>query len=218
MTARRIASRPDEVLALLGPTGPFATAWPGFEDRAGQRALAARIAAVMDEGGVLLAEAPTGLGKSLAYLLPALLEAARSRRRIVVATCTRALQDQLFERDLPAIQRAVGIAVPCVRLKGKQNYLCPHALELAAARGDDEHETLDALRAWAADDDEADLDRFPAPDPAAFRRLRSGIATDPEACTLPPRPRRPLGEGAAARHRGPNPRRQPRAARPRRRG
>lgn len=184
MTPRATAELPDEVTNLLGPDGPFAAAWPGFEDRPGQRALAARVAEVIARGGVLMAEAPTGLGKSLAYLLPALLEAARSGRRIVVATCTKGLQDQLFERDLPAVQGTVGVSVPSVRLKGKQNYLCPRALDLVAPRGAEEQEALDALKLWAARDDEADLDRFPAPDAEAFRRLRAAVATDPDACTL----------------------------------
>lgn len=138
----------------------------------------------MADGGVLLAEAPTGLGKSIAYLVPSLLEAARSHARIVVATATRGLQDQLFERDLPAVARALGVTVSCVRLKGKQNYLCPHALERAGADGEEEQQALDALRRWAVSDDEGDLDRFPAPDPEAFRRVRAGVATDPDACTM----------------------------------
>ncbi len=184
MNARATMPLPDEVLGLLGPDGPFAAAWPAFEDRPGQRALAAEVASVIERGGVLLAEAPTGLGKSLAYLLPAVIDAARSGRRVVVATGTKGLQDQLFERDLPAVQRTIGVAVACVRLKGKQNYLCPRALDLASPRGEDEHEELDALRAWAARDEEADLDRFPAPDAEAFRRLRPAVATDPDACTL----------------------------------
>ena len=175
---------PDDVLALLGPEGPFAAAWPGFENRPGQRALAGRVAETIERGGVLLAEAPTGLGKSLAYLLPAILDAARSGHRIVVATATKGLQDQLFERDLPAVQQTLGISVYCVRLKGKQNYLCPRAMDMATPRGEEEHDVLEALRAWAARDDEADLDRFPAPDAEAFRRLRPSVATDPDACTL----------------------------------
>src|SRR5262245_60824863 len=184
MTPRATTPLTDEVLALLGPGGAFACHWPGFEDRPGQRALAAAIADVIETGGVLMAEAPTGLGKSLAYLLPALIDAARSGRRVVVATGTKGLQDQLFERDLPAVQKTLGTSVPCVRLKGKQNYLCPRALDLASPRGDEEHEALDALRAWLARDEEADLDRFPAPDAEAFRRLRSAVATDPDACSL----------------------------------
>ena len=142
------------------------------------------MAGIFEDGGVLLAEAPTGLGKSLAYLLPALLEAARAGTRIVVATGTKGLQDQLFERDLPQLQKILGTAVQCVRLKGKQNYLCPRAVELVTPGGEEEQEALDALRAWAARDDEADLDRFPAPDAEAFRRLRAAVATDPDACTL----------------------------------
>ncbi len=168
----------------LAPGGRVAAAWPGFEEREGQRALATAIAGSIERGGVLLAEAPTGLGKSLAYLLPGLLEAAHHGRRVVVATCTRALQDQLYERDVPAIAKALGVSVAAVRLKGKQNYVCPRGVDLASARGEEEEETLEALRGWMLADEEGDLDRFPAPDADAFRRVRPGVATDPEACTL----------------------------------
>jgi len=180
----RADAMPRDPAVLLGPDGPFAAAVAGFEDRPGQRALAAAVATQFGRGGVLLAEAPTGLGKSLAYLVPALLAAAHSGQRVVVATCTKGLQDQLFERDLPAVQRALGTNVSCVRLKGKQNYLCSRALGAVAPRGAEEEECVDALKAWAARDEEADLDRFPAPDAEAFRRLRPLVATDPDACTL----------------------------------
>ncbi len=103
---------------------------------------------------------------------------------MVVATCTRSLQDQLFERDLPALLEAVDLRLPCARLKGKQNYLCPRALQQIDGRGPEEDETLDELRRWAAADEEGDLDRFPASDPEAMRRLRGRLGADPHACTM----------------------------------
>src|SRR5262249_58026855 len=120
-------------------------------ERAEQRGLSADIARVLESGGVLLAEAPTGIGKSLAYLLPSVYLALEKQQRVVIATCTRSLQDQLTERDLPALLGALGLQVPVTRLKGKQNYLCPRALELADAHGAEESETLEALRRSAAD-------------------------------------------------------------------
>src|SRR5437870_388242 len=117
------------VREALRPGGPIASHWRGFEDRPGQRELAERIAVALSDGGVLLAEAPTGIGKSLAYLLPAALLASGGGARVVVATCTRSLQDQLVERDLPALLEALGLELPVVRLKGKQNYVCPRALD-----------------------------------------------------------------------------------------
>ena len=178
-----------QVERAFAPGGALARHWPAWEARAGQRELAIEVARTFAHGGVLLAEAPTGVGKSLAYLLPAVLHAAASGERVVVATCTRSLQDQLFERDLPAVLAALGVSLPVALLKGKQNYACPRALELA---GDGEgvpgeagsgHDVLEALRRWAAADDTGDLDRFPYADGEVARAWRARVATDPAACT-----------------------------------
>ena len=175
-----LASR---VESLLAPEGTVARRWPRYEDRDAQRRMAADVARTLESGGVLLAEAPTGVGKSLAYLLPSVLAALESDRRVVIATCTKSLQDQLFERDLPALLEVLGVSVPCARLKGKQNYLCPRALEMSDSEAAEEREALEALRRWAADEETGDLDRFPASDPEAYRRIRSRVATDPVACS-----------------------------------
>jgi Rad3-related DNA helicase len=167
---------------MLAPDGPLTHRWPRFEDRASQRTLAAGIAATMEEGGILLAEAPTGVGKSLAYLLPAALIAAPDRR-VLIATATRSLQDQLFERDLPALRAALDRPLTAACVKGKQNYLCPHALESTEGRDAAEEATLVAIRGWLAADPSGDLDRFPAADADAFRRLRGRLAADPTGCT-----------------------------------
>jgi Rad3-related DNA helicase len=173
-----------EVAQCLGPGGAVSRSWPQYAPRPGQIALAGDIARVIERGGVLLAEAPTGVGKSLAYLLPAALHARASGRRVVIATCTRSLQDQLYERDLPALLDALGFALPYARLKGKQNYVCEPTLALAEERGPEEREVLEELKRWAAADPEGDLDRFPATDAETFRRLRARVAADPHACTI----------------------------------
>jgi Rad3-related DNA helicase len=172
------------VEGLLGAGGRVRERWPHYEPRAGQLGLAGDVADLIERGGVRLAEAPTGVGKSLAYLLPSVLHAAGTGRRVVVATCTRSLQDQLYERDLPALLAALDTRLACARLKGKQNYLCGPALDLTEGGGPEERETLEALKRWAAEDAEGDLDRFPAEDAEAFRRLRARVATDAHACTL----------------------------------
>jgi Rad3-related DNA helicase len=171
------------VAELLGPGGKVAARWPRFEVRPAQRDFALDAADAIERGEVLLAEAPTGIGKSLAYLVPAVLHALEGDRRVVVATATRGLQDQLFERDLPAVLGTLGVHLPVARLKGKQNYLCPRALELLDGEGEEEREALEALRRWAAGDRAGDLDRFDGADAEAFRRLRGRVATDPQACT-----------------------------------
>jgi DNA polymerase-3 subunit epsilon/ATP-dependent DNA helicase DinG len=177
------SSLESRVRAALRPGGVLARVWPGYEERHAQVELARDVARTLTQGGVLVAEAPTGVGKSVAYLLPAVLHALESGERVVVATCTKSLQDQLFERDLPALLGALGVSLSVARLKGKQNYLCPRALDLAEGTGEEERETLEALRAWAATDTAGDLDRFDPPDAEAFRRVRARVATDPSACS-----------------------------------
>src|SRR5882762_8104515 len=93
----------DRVASLFAPGGALSNRWPRYEPRSSQAELAVEIARTLEHGGVLMAEAPTGVGKSLAYLVPSVLLALESDRRVVIATCTRALQDQLIERDVPAL-------------------------------------------------------------------------------------------------------------------
>ncbi|MFN8587960.1 MAG: helicase C-terminal domain-containing protein [Candidatus Eisenbacteria bacterium] len=171
------------VRAALQPGGALARFWPLYEERHAQVELARDVARAVERGGILMAEAPTGVGKSVAYLLPAVLHAAETDQRVVVATATKSLQDQLFERDLPAVLEALGVSVPIARLKGKANYLCTRLLDLAEAHGDEETEALDALRQWAAGDAQGDLDRFDAPDAEAWRRVRPRVAADPQNCS-----------------------------------
>ncbi len=107
--------------ALLGPGGPLSRE-PFYEFRQGQVELAAAVARTFREGGVLLAEAGTGTGKSLAYLLPALLQP----HRVVVATRTKTLQEQLARKDLPLAEKILGRPSRAVVVKGRANYLCRH--------------------------------------------------------------------------------------------
>src|SRR5436190_7761205 len=165
------------------PGGALAKRWARYERRDAQAGLAIEVARTLERGGILLAEAPTGIGKSLAYLAPAVRLVLESDRRVVIATCTKSLQDQLIERDLPALLEALEVSLPFASLKGKQNYLCPRELDLEDSPADEDRETLEALRRWAAVDREGDLDRFEPPDADSFRRLRPRIATDAAACT-----------------------------------
>jgi ATP-dependent DNA helicase DinG len=111
--------------AFFGPGGRLAGALAGFEPRAEQEALAAEVADALENADHLVAEAGTGTGKSLAYLLPAL----GSGQRVVVATATKALQEQLLTKDVPAAAAALGRPVRVAVLKGRQNYLCRKSLQ-----------------------------------------------------------------------------------------
>ncbi|HET7203746.1 MAG TPA: ATP-dependent DNA helicase, partial [Steroidobacteraceae bacterium] len=136
---------------ILGPEGPLARALPGYATRAQQVAMAEHVAAALAGRSQLIVEAGTGTGKTFAYLVPALL----SGRRIIVSTGTRALQDQLFHRDLPMVCSALGRPVRVALLKGRANYLCRHRLDIAEqqayARGlrREVATALPKVRAWS---------------------------------------------------------------------
>ena len=107
--------------------GVLSRADAGFRPRRGQTDMALAVARTVEQGGSLVVEAGTGVGKTFAYLVPALL----SGERVLVSTATKALQDQLFARDLPRLASAFGLPVRLALLKGRASYLCPHRLELA---------------------------------------------------------------------------------------
>jgi ATP-dependent DNA helicase DinG len=106
--------------------GALARAVDGYEPREGQRRMAAAVAAIVEDGGTLLAQAGTGTGKTLAYLIPAIL----SRQRVLVSTGTKNLQEQIFFKDLPALRDALGIPFTATVMKGRSNYLCLHRWEI----------------------------------------------------------------------------------------
>ncbi|MDE2119923.1 MAG: ATP-dependent DNA helicase [Betaproteobacteria bacterium] len=123
---------------VWGPAGLLAAALPGWRARAGQRALADAVRQAIEQRSILLAEAGTGTGKTLAYLVPALLHG----ERVVVSTATRALQDQLSRKDLPLACQALGLQVRSTVLKGRANYVCLYRLARAQQDG-----LLDSRRA-----------------------------------------------------------------------
>ena len=106
--------------AELGADSPLARDLDGFRVRPGQLRLAEEIGRTFEHGGVLVAEAATGIGKSLAYLVPAVT----SGRRVVITTATRALQGQLLREDLPLARRATGLSASATVVKGRANYVC----------------------------------------------------------------------------------------------
>ena len=105
---------------LLGPTGPLSRGVSGYEHRPGQIRMARAVQEALEHDGLLLVEAGTGTGKTWAYLIPSAL----SGRRVLVSTGTRALQDQIMEKDLPALKRHLGIDIDAACVKGLANYVC----------------------------------------------------------------------------------------------
>ncbi len=110
---------------VFGPEGPIARALPGFEARPGQVQMAQLVERGILEGMHTIVEAGTGVGKSLAYLVPAV----RSGKKIVLSTGTIALQEQLVRKDLPLVERALGIPLRVTLLKGRSHYLCKQKFE-----------------------------------------------------------------------------------------
>jgi ATP-dependent DNA helicase DinG len=179
---------PVGVAKLLAPGGPVALALGLHEDRQSQRDMAAYIADAYNEGGVALLEAGTGVGKSFAYLVPAIAWAVANGERTVVSTNTINLQEQLVGKDLPLLARAIGTGDRPVRfamLKGWRNYVCLSRLE-QAARGvgtllePDRRDELEAVGAWAsrtADGSLSDLSFAPSGE------LWDEIAAESDLCT-----------------------------------
>jgi ATP-dependent DNA helicase DinG len=135
---------------------------PDFEPRAGQVEMAAAVARVFEQGGVLLAEAGTGTGKTLAYLVPAIL----SRERVLISTGTKNLQEQIYFKDIPALRDALGIPFTAAYMKGRANYLCLHKMDqLSDGAGPASHDVfLPIIRDWAGrteTGDRAELEDLP---------------------------------------------------------
>ena len=111
----------------LGPQGPLASGLVDYRPRDGQIALAEAIEAAILGAAPLLAEAGTGIGKTFAYLVPAV----QAGRRTLISTATRSLQDQLFNRDIPRLRQLLKADLQVSRLKGRSNYICLHRIDLA---------------------------------------------------------------------------------------
>ena len=146
------------VAEALADGGLLSRAMPNFEPRPGQRRMADAVARLLQTGGALLAEAGTGTGKTLAYLVPAIL----SGERVVISTGTRNLQDQIFYKDLPALRDALGVAFSATYMKGRGNYLCLHRFETARTEAQitllphEEKNVLDQIAEWAAQTETGD--------------------------------------------------------------
>ena len=178
----------DKVAAAFSESGALARVLDGYEPRDGQRRMAAAVADVIEHGGTLLSEAGTGTGKTLAYLIPAIL----SRQRVLVSTGTKNLQEQIFFKDLPALSRALPVPFTATLMKGRSNYLCLHRWEIyrdgvegSTSAGGRLIETgdevlLPILKAWAATTktgDRAELRDLPEDLP-----MWKGISAEAESC------------------------------------
>ena len=142
---------------MLDSGGPFESVLPGFAPREEQLLLAAAIERTITRGGTLVAEAGTGIGKTLSYLVPVL----NGNQRTIISTGTKTLQDQLYFRDLPMVKQALGSTLKTALLKGRANYLCLYRMDQARKDGRlpsrESITELEAIRQWAPTSVDGDL-------------------------------------------------------------
>ena len=154
----------DMVQEAFAPLGVLARATDHFSPRQGQTDMALAVADVVAHGGSLVVEAGTGVGKTFAYLVPALL----SGERVLLSTATKALQDQLFSRDLPRLVQALNLPVRLALLKGRSSYLCTHRMEMARrdTQIPDRHTVhlLSRVETWSLSTRTGDLAELPGLD------------------------------------------------------
>ncbi|MEE8410371.1 MAG: ATP-dependent DNA helicase [Myxococcota bacterium] len=154
----------DPIESFFAPDGPLARTLDGYEQRVEQVAVARRVAAVIRGRGKLVAEAGTGVGKTLAYLVPAVT----SQLKVVISTGTKNLQDQILTKDLPIIERALGLDIDVQVMKGRTNYLCEQRAgrigaqpNLPGVQGDADLETVMAWRRKTETGDRSELTALP---------------------------------------------------------
>ena len=154
----------EAVHAAFAPDGVLSQATEQFQPRAGQTDMALAVADTLTQGGSLVVEAGTGVGKTFGYLVPALL----SGERVLLSTATKALQDQLFSRDVPRLIKALNLPLRLALLKGRASYLCTHRLEMARheTSPSDRHtaHVLAKVETWAHTTRNGDLAELPGLD------------------------------------------------------
>jgi ATP-dependent DNA helicase DinG len=165
---------------FLGPDGPVAARFAGFEERASQVEMAEACDRAFELGGRLMVEAGTGTGKTFAYLLPALLHAALPDHRVVISTWTKNLQEQLVEKDLPLLRALLGVDFEAALVQGRENYVCRRRAEESLRRPEllFEDPTLASqlrrLVEWSATSDVGTRGSLPfVPKPEAWAAVRA---------------------------------------------
>lgn len=157
-----------DVIEILGPDGPIARRLGhAYEQRPQQSEMAEAVDRALSDGRILAVEAGTGVGKSFAYLLPAIRQVLEHKRRVVISTHTISLQEQLIEKDIPLLQSVLGQEFSAVLVKGRNNYLSIRRLQLAGARqdqlfhDDSEYRSLHEIEQWAYETTDGTLSSLP---------------------------------------------------------
>ncbi len=168
----------ERVRSVFSQTGLLAKA-KNFEYRAEQQEMATAVAQALDEEQHLVVEAGTGVGKSIAYLVPAILHALEQKKKAVISTQTINLQEQLLDKDIPILKKILPVEFQAALMKGRQNYLCPRRLERALQQASElfttsEQTELVRLAEWAARTTDGSLSDLPLdPDPKVWTQVCS---------------------------------------------
>jgi len=170
---------------VLGPNGPIAAAMDAYEVRPQQVAMADAVDEAFAAPEHLLVEAGTGVGKSFAYLVPAIQAVAERRQRVIVSTYTISLQEQLIGKDLPFLAKHLGEEFTAVLGKGRRNYLCARRLEMLCKRAEKmlsaptQMRQLERLAGWATDTPTGSLQEI---DFAVNPGLWSRVCSEQSSC------------------------------------
>ena len=176
---------PDETAAILEHGGAFSNHFPQFEHRPEQVEMLRAVTEALSEGKHLMVEASTGVGKSVAYLVPAALWAMENNTRVVVSTNTINLQDQLINKDIPDIREALELNVRAAVLKGRSNYLCPRRLEALRRRKlekPEEIRVLGKVLVWLLESTSGDRGELNLNGPRE-REIFHRISAEDQGCT-----------------------------------
>ncbi len=175
----------EETVSLLQQGGAFSRHFPNYEHRTQQVAMLRAVAEALSNNHHLMVEAGTGTGKSMAYLIPAVIWAIQNNRRLVISTNTINLQDQLINKDIPDLKAALGLNLRAAVLKGRTNYLCPRRLESLRRRGpenSDEMRVLGKTLLWLRGTQTGDRGELNLNGPIE-RQVWNRISADDEGCT-----------------------------------
>src|SRR5437868_8945614 len=156
-----------------------------FEFRPQQQEMAAAVARALEEARHLVVEDGTGVGKTLAYLVPSILFALEQHKKAIVSTHTINLQEQLLYKDIPILQKTLPVEFEAALMKGRQNYLCPHRLQRALQQANDlftgpEQSELQVIADWAGRTKDGSLSDLPMQPDA---KVWAQICSEPHICT-----------------------------------
>lgn len=174
----------EKTLKLIQDEGLLCRTSKGFEPRDQQQKMMANIINAYNHNHIALIEAGTGTGKSLAYLIPALIWAAKCQERTVISTHTITLQEQLIQKDIPHLLETLNLKLKVVLVKGMHQYLCLRKLEDAHAEmvffPTEEHKEIEKIEAWRKTASEGSKSELPfTPSPSVWER----VGAESEACT-----------------------------------